>query len=408
VAVIELDREWTFAAAAAVPPPRRAGRLTLLVLVAVLVLGGAATPARPQAPLASVADSGRDVFEIVGNALYIAEPETGNQARLRGYRLPGASRLWDTLVPVPVGVLYPTVSGGVLLGQAYRGPAGFAQVVALDAGTGRLLWRQEGEIDWVRSGSVLIGPGPGGSRVRNVDLRTGAVLWSRAQWAGSAEATASPPAGRGDRIVLQGPNGGVEVLDADTGAVRASAPVPPGLGLYVVGDQVLVPQRRDGADMLGAYDLDTLARRWLVPLPGPATFVSDCGDLLCVTGIGILTVLRPSDGSTPWPAGRWMSARAAGRYLLADGPEPAVLDARTGAVRLRLTGWTWLRGSRLLVRQTGALAFATLDTGGTAPRLRPVGPFAGVGATPCTTSDGYLSCRTVAGRLGIWRVSSVA
>lgn len=424
MAVIEIDREWTVAAAPPVAPPRRSARLAVLGLLAALLLGGAGAPARPLPPFASVADSGRDTFEIIGNTLYVAEPEVGNQARLSAYRLSGehaarstvARRLWSTLLPVPVGVLYPVVADGVLLGQAYRGPAGFAQVVAVDSGTGRILWRQEGEIDWVRgaAGQVIVGPGPGASRVRDLRLRTGEVLWSRAQWAGSAEATASPPTGGGDRVVLQVPPSGVEVLDADTGEVRARAPVPPGLGLYVVGDQVLVPMRRNGSDVLAAYGLDRLAQRWLVPLPGPATFVSDCGALLCVTGIGVLTVLRPSDGGTPWPAGRWMSANPAGRYLLADGPDPAVLDAGTGTVRLRLAGWSWLRaspdrGSRVLVRRgtpDGPLVFAVLDTSGAQPRLHPVGPLAGARATPCAAAYGYLACRTLSGRIALWHYPS--
>jgi PQQ-like domain len=412
VAVIEVDREWTVAAQAA-PPPNRRARFAALGLLVALLLGGAAAPAHPVPALASVPDSGRDMFEIVADTLYVAEPEPRDQSRVSAYRLPRGDRLWSTLLPVPVGVLYPEVAGGVLLGQAYRGPAGFAQVVALDTGTGRLLWRREGEVDWVRaaSGQVLVGPGPGATRVRDLRLRTGEEVWSQAQWSGSAEAAASPPAGGADRVVLQSSRGGVQVLDADTGHVLADAAVPPGLGLYLVGDQVLVPLRQNGADVLAAYDLATLAPRWVVALPGPATFVADCGALLCVTGIGILTVLRSDDGANPWPAGSWTSANPVGRYLLADGPDPAVVDAGTGAVLLRLSGWSWLRaspdgGGRVLVRRPareGPLVFAVLDASGAHPRLQLVGTPIGVRSTLCQAAYGYLACRTVDGRIGIWR-----
>lgn len=407
MALIEVDREWTAATVPDQPPRGGLGYAVALSLLLALQLGGAAPPARPLTPLATIADSGRDVYEIVGDTLYLAEPVPDDRSLVTAYALPGAQKRWSTMLPVPIGVLDPTVADGVLLGQAYRGPAGFAQVVAMDAGTGRILWRQEGQINWVRGhGQLLVEPGPGATLIRDLDLRTGAVLWSRSEWRGSAEVAASPPAAAGDRVVVQVPDGGLAVLDATTGRTLARGPVPPGIGLYVIGDEVLVPLRVAGTDVLAGYDLGTLERRWLVTLPGPATFIADCGHLLCVTCIGMLTVLRAADGTRAWPASSWNSASPAGRYLVADGPTPAVLDTGTGASRLSLAGWSVLGtpdGTRVLVRAGSPSYAGLLVFDGSAPALRPLGPLDPVRPTTCQAASGYLACRLLAGQLSIWR-----
>lgn len=414
-------------------PPRRRrplSRRTALILAGLLLvvtMGGAAVPRRGLTGLFAVPIEVSSAHLLDGDTLYVS-----HDARIDAYRLPDGTRRWTTPAPRPVGLFLPVPAAGVVLaGYATGDPTG---MLALDARTGRVLWRDDR--------SRLLGALSSPSRallvrlddLRAVDLPTGRTVWERPRALGMGltvsgrDPTLAVPA----RLAFDSGGGVTEVVDAGTGTVVARSRLeshwplaPPGqaagsgpLSGYllaarsVVGGRLFVARSQGGSTMIDAYDLVTLAHQWRTQVSRPAFFVTACGPVLCVAGYGPTTGLDPRSGAVLWDSGKWRDVRGlpGGRLLVSgsDSGEPtSVMDATGLRPLLRLPGWRPLLGSArrswLVGRDTGGLRtwFAVLDPAG--PAIHPFGWVSGVQTGQCEYGDAYLACPTVGNQLQVWR-----
>lgn len=446
VAVIDLGEARRGPTAAAPYPWRarysrhaRRARRALPVLVCLLLLvalGGAAPPGYRLFPLFSVPVGSSDVYVLSGDTLYVMYQE-----RVVAYRVPSGIRLWESaptgrrealITPVPdAGIVLFAPVGGT--GTPADPPAG---ILALDAGTGRVRWR-DGQADmslplFGTRLAVLVHP----DRLVAADLSSGRTVWQRSRlsdlvvpfgwrvWDG-------PP-----RIVFDAADGTTDVVDAVTGALvtrnrlpakpaQAGTAVNPGFDGFpswtqtIVGNRLVVSARQGSATVLDAYDLDTLAHRWRTRLDAGVFFTQDCRPVLCVEGPDAVTGVNLGTGGVLWRTDRWTQVRplAGGRLLMSTSPtDPpaAVVDAGTLRPLLALdAGYpvgdaVWPDHALIAWRSDPVTtAFATVQAAGSAgsPASRPrvLARVPGVLPDTCSATSRYLVCAVVGDRLRFWR-----
>jgi outer membrane protein assembly factor BamB len=429
--VIELGNDWSVPENQ--PRPWRTARSLragLVVLVTVLLLGGAA-PARsaPFAPVTSIPVTSipTDVA-LTTDAVYVIERHLGGSV-VRAYTLTGGGPRWSVELTDPMDGLTPTPDGLALVAVAYG--ASSSNVTALDAATGKLLWqRPPATVMQVTNEAVVLtryGPATkaGGAEpvaVSAVRLRTGVPIWS---YPLSSAVTFASTAGdtwhQGpDRLVLAAPNGTVTVVDSRTGALLARESVAsgavvtgqaPAVDVTTSGDRVLVFYHTGASAVLASYDFG-LHLRWQVTHDGSTGHLTQCGRVVCMQQQdGRLSVIDPGDGRILWRTTSWAWAQSVGVNRLitsSNGPEGqlALVEAGTGRQLADLGGWTELptqpllftRGDRSTPFRTW---FAILDL--ESATLRPVGFLDGIVAEGCRVAFGYLACVTLRHPLMVWR-----
>ena len=209
---------------------------------------------------------------------------------------------------------------------------------AIDADTGRVLWRSPGGITELAPDAALIVRYAADRRtalLRLVSLRSGSLVWARPIEVGATWRTldGAPAAAGTRRLVIVAGSGTATTVRFDTGktVARAGLNIPPRLWegnhredyrddfveISAIGDGLYVVSGHDGVVTLTAYDGETLAVRWRSTGIPPGR-VEPCGSVLCVTDLSVL-------GSDP-------SAVDAAREIVA-------IDPRTGAKRWSSTVW---------------------------------------------------------------------
>jgi outer membrane protein assembly factor BamB len=244
------------------------------------------------------AGSGADVWvALLGDRVLVQDAEGSHLRSLEhGEELAEA----DAGV-LPVAALAEDATLGVDLSEAGTFP------VVVSDGDGSERLRLEG---WF-AGPMTIDPRTPAVLVRSEegalaghDVRDGTALWTRPReeasstWSGMPD---TPLAQVGHRLVLAGPDGGIEVLDVRDGtllwssedlAVWAQGAISDGRSVVVPGVRG-DPGSEDARPVLVALDLRDGTEVWSVPLAAPAFAVHAVGGLLVVEGEAGVVALRP-------------------------------------------------------------------------------------------------------------------
>ncbi len=196
-------------------------------MVCLLMVGVAAGSAAPEPAFRlvdSVPATSGDSYSLSGNRLFLVRSTIpAGRSSIDAYRLPDGRRLWQARFPAQVHAFPVTAPVGVMLTEGTRPQQQPQQLTALDAATGRVLWRlPDAELyerpDTIGSRALVLADLSGGPRqLRLLDMRSGAAVWSRPLPAGTrADVLASR------RLVLQAPDGTAQILDEDTGRLLVS------------------------------------------------------------------------------------------------------------------------------------------------------------------------------------------
>ena len=241
---------------------------------------------------------------------------TGEQIAAQPPRPAGDTVLAPT-DPVTTKVVMP--DGGEYL---YLSPR---NTVALDARTGKELWRTAGNaMPSAGTGTALV---VGDGELRVVRLRDGGEIWRRST-APLAGWTPLPDYLHPETIATAGQDGLLSVFGYADGKLRATSKVPwetktrsatlipAGPNLAVIRDD---PSRDSTTTVYSADDLEPL---WT------AGYLSPCGELLCSVAIDGVAGRDPATGHEVWtaPAARNMFPVGGDRVLLAQN-----IDAVRGA-----------------------------------------------------------------------------
>jgi hypothetical protein len=240
--------------------------------------------------------------------------------------------------------------------------------------------------------------------------------WSAGRWGADGRTGAGP------RSVTVWPSGRVAVRDLETGRVVAAAdlgvPESGNRWFQLAGDLFLAAVIVDGVDVVTAYGLPALDRRWTVPVGLAGGYVSaDCGGALCLfSQTSGLRVVDPATGATRWADARWQTIETVGGRLLAySWPDSrrattAVLDPASGGELLDLGRWTALEpvasgGQTRAVRldpATGRAWFAVVDV--EALQVRVLFSAPGI-AGDCQAGERVVVCRRLDASFGVWRLA---
>ncbi|WP_433084619.1 PQQ-binding-like beta-propeller repeat protein [Dactylosporangium sp. CA-052675] len=366
------------------PVRRGRGRLAALVVAvlaaALLVADG---PPRDGRPLFTLADRVLDA-RLAGGLLFVSRYEDGGPGRFEA-RTVGGRLLWSRpRAGENEGLAF--AAGDVLVLTSVYGlqSAQEATATALDRRTGAQLWHRSASVVAGSAGPVVVLEDVDGvtrpytrvgtdrpTRLLGVDLRTGAAAWEQTLPAGSLVsydiADLRPDTlGSIDELTT---GGTLRRRDPRSGAVTTSTPLA-GLGgnasgSAVYGDRVVVG--RIGLRGADVYDLASGRLLWRFDQPDGGPFPCGPGRWCAVGGDGIHG-LDAASGRGVWDVGQYNDLFAfSGDLIVAGGlgnstsltHEPVVLaiDARTGAVAHRLTGWvgtSFTVGPRSVVTHTDA------------------------------------------------------
>ncbi|GGK88122.1 outer membrane protein assembly factor BamB family protein [Mangrovihabitans endophyticus] len=414
--VIDLDR-----VAPAHAPGRRGHRspharayLVAAVLLAMAVLGGSASPARPLR--VAFTDTGATAaFALTSTALFTADTQIGVDARvaLRAYTLGTGAQRWESRLPDMVWGIDPVAGTGVLMVTA----TGATRAAFLDADTGRLLWRLDlsrAAVLRATAAGVLVSSGDhAATTLRLADLRSGATRWSRSlaadSWVDAGDAELPAP----DRVIAVAPDGHATVLRLADGADLSSAELPGAARLTRLGDRLYAVESRLDGKTLTAYRLSDLRRLWTTSAV-PLGRLSWCGPYVCDTTDAGMTILDGNDGAVRWSVRRWQlgygstaTALPGPLRLIAidyqDSPARALLDPGSGAVVADL-GHTTVVGRVLLRTDTGQPArtwIQRMDAWGGTHAIAAV-----TVAAPhhCAAAGDYVACPNPAGQVVVWRL----
>jgi outer membrane protein assembly factor BamB len=429
--IIELDPEWTPDAA---PRPRRNRRRQALSagvavsLLLTLILGGSTRPEPALRHLVLVPAVVGDPFVLAGDHVFVV---TYSYTTVIDYQLPSGRPLWRATLPDPATSLRLQVSAGVVLTEMGDPSQGSSRVLALDAGTGHELWRAS-DADLVAGTGdphVLLMPvDPAGPRrLRSVDPRTGAPLWSVA-----VEQRSDVVMGTG-WLALRSSDGLTRIIDEDGGRVTASrqltdppvtdpliptaAPPVGSPGMFVVGNILFATYLYANTTTVAAYRADTLTPLWRTTVDDVVFSATDCGAVLCLHAAQSLIAVTPATGTIRWNINAWSDAVAWGRWLRAsdftgDGrTRLALLDPDTGAIRLDLGDWfpvpqTGGDTPTLLARsQVGRLGTWVAATGDDPTRLHLLDWLPDAVTDECrldAVDRIYLVCPTHTGNIHVW------
>jgi hypothetical protein len=418
------------------PLPRGELRRVLVALVAICCVLTVTGSARPEprglvqlwsAPYSPDADG----YRIAGDTIYLLS-RVGDR-RLTAHDLRTGAVRWSSPAVESAGWI-ATVEDGVLLMPAgittvnHQEPDGtnysreFSRdTVAVDAATGRQLWRQPGEVMTTRDDRVLLlewsGNGERARGLRMVRLRDGGTLWTRDRGDLASWAIDLSPGARPDRLVTVAGRGRAEVLSLTDGSVVTTGTLPwPATSrtddysaVTVQNRQLFLDQTLRTKTWVTSYDTDTLRRQWRVDLTSPGGSYG-CGPVVCINDGDSTYGHDWATGARLWrldgPAGTY--PLAGGRLLVEEqnGTRRALMDAVTGRRLADLgTGmpvWDSLsRASPYLVQHTmqppGLTSVSRFDPAtGEVTLLGAIPPTLEFG---CQSEAGLLVCPTRENRL---------
>ena len=412
------------------PMPYRAvlGGLSVL-LVALLV--GAVHRGPPPAPVIIGARLGDTMFVGENEVFVVSAGDelfgTPVQKKIiTGYALPSGELVSRTTVAVSGAIFSVAAAGPVVLVSYQVNTVGAEATVALTEGTDRALWRRPSRMlaASARDGLVLLrenSPEAGDVTWAGIDLASGVVRWSLRQPARGFTAAAGYADGFPHLLVTATTDGDLEVRDAVSGRVTATARAPvrsqqvgADVPVWPIADLVLVGAPRGTT----AYALPTLAQRWHSPADLAGRWVQDgCSTSICaLSWRGGLVALDPVTGRQRWSDPRWSYVEQIGPYLLATRTAPiaaeqtvSVLDPVTGRVRGSFGVWHPIGGAAAdgtviaLHEESGGdtVWYARLDPATLA--VRPLGR-ADLVSGDCQTTEAVLICRRIDASIGIWRL----
>ncbi|NDV01640.1 PQQ-binding-like beta-propeller repeat protein [Pseudoroseicyclus tamaricis] len=232
---------------------------------------------------------------------------------------PSGAALWQRDL-TPVGENSSDASGGGLAadgGQLFAA-TGFGQLVAMDAATGTVQWRQDlgvpgGSAPLVSGDLVYVSAR--GSLAMALDRVSGRIVWQRTGTQSAANfAGGAGPAISGDVLVMPFPSGEVMGLFPQGGLNRwssvvgggragealAVATVDIGADPVIVGDVVYVG---NVTGRLAALGLQTGERLWTATEGATSPVEVAGGSVFLVNDLGELVRLDASDGSVIWRVG---------------------------------------------------------------------------------------------------------
>lgn len=405
------------------PRQRRAFGVVGALVLALLAAGAA--PVRPTLAMlelpAGIGD--RHVISDSTDAVYLLSPSVDALGRgereIVKYRVPDGREVWRTRVSTEGPFRTGVAEGDVLflLAEAYE-----PETIALDAGTGKVLWRRAGWLGGNDSGQVLLSHDPREEETAlyvALDPRTGVERWSLA--VPREEMVLYDE----ERLVRWRRDGAVEVRDLRTNDVVIRGQVPPpeldplvdgNPGVQIVDGLLLVAGKVGQRPITTAYHLDDLRVAWQADIDLMDQYVNgECADdsTLCVGGVepGVRVIERAT-GRTRWVSAEWHWLWRVGAALLAFGspPEPsriAVIDPADGREIADLGQWGTLP---MASNRDGRLYAARTDPGTGRSWIAELDPVAGVthvlGVVPdsfaCETSRIVITCRRAGGAVAVW------
>jgi hypothetical protein len=405
-------------------------------LAALTVLLGATLTASvhrvPPAPPVIVEARLGDMTYVTPDRLFVvsAGPQLVASAAVQNkivsaYELPRGELVSRTTVAV-AGPIFDVMAAGPAILVSYQiDSTGTEATVALTAGTDRALWRRPSRLLAVSEadGLVLLReniPQVGGINWYGLDLMTGDVRWSLQQPMRGFITEAGYVHGFPRLLVTATIAGDIEVRDAVSGAVTATAKVPvrdqqagADVPVWPAGDLILV----GAPEGTTAYTLPGLVQRWHSSSDLAGRWVQpDCVTLICSLNWqgGVLALDRVT-GTKRWADSRWNYADQAGRYLLASEnsgdqrPVVMVLDPDTGRVLGDFGPWHTIggAGSDGLVfglheqARDNTVFYAVLDPANHGVRV--LGAAAEVSGD-CQRAGEVLVCRRIDASVGIWQL----
>jgi len=320
--------------------------LAVLSIAGLLVIAGSARgPAAGVRPLWTIDDfRGDDSVVLAGQTAYVSRLAVG-RPQVAAYDLAGGKLRWTAVTGEQIGTQPTRPAGDIVLAPTdpvtskvampdggeylYLSPR---TTVALDARTGKELWRTAGNaMPSAGTGTALV---VGDGALRLVRLRDGGEIWRRSM-AAPAGWTPLPDYRHPEAIATAGQDGLLSVFGYADGKLRATSKVPwetrtrsatllpAGRNLAVIRDD---PSRDSTTTVYSADDLRPL---W------SAGYLSPCGELLCSVAVDGVIGRDPATGREVWsaPDARNMFPAGDNRVLLAqnlDLTKDQLVDSRTG------------------------------------------------------------------------------
>jgi hypothetical protein len=380
----------------------------VLVAASVLWLGGAGPPGPDLAPEHIV----EGVFDrlILDSTHAFTVRGKSASSRIDAYGLGNGVHLWSTAVRGTV--IRVLVESGVLLVSA-------DDLVALDAVTGRVRWRQRSaSLLGNAAGVAVVPPTPG--VLGGLDIGTGEPRWA-ADISPSARTVIEYEPGR-PRIIEMADwyhDGTLDLRDPVTGELRRHLLI--GRGADSVSDAYLV----GGSLLLG--ETESAGIRWYEGQNGDAgslpkigytstAGVVRCGAYACIGNNGGLTAIDLATGRQVWHVDHWNVLRSLTPSVavafdatgVEGGYTGALIDPATGRVLDALTGWqptdaTLGTQVALWHRMPAGGVLMAVHNGQTGLRL-VVGRLAGWQSAPtCELNATFLACYG-GEEMAVWRL----
>ncbi|MEU8232083.1 hypothetical protein AB0C12_21060 [Actinoplanes sp. NPDC048967] len=327
----------------------RALLVAIVTAVSVLTVTGSARP-----DPSGLTELWSIPFELGGGA-YTLTPDSvyvltqAGQDRLSAYDLRTGGLRWSHPAPddsswlsgiragallLPTGLstaTYEDADGSTVTRELNRDTA------AVDTVTGRLLWRQAGELinaaddralltEWNQAGDQI-------TTIRAVRLSDGSTIWSRPAGDIGSWSTDNAPGARADRLVTVTAKGRAEVLDLHDGSLVATGTFPwrpesasenDYTTVTVDGRQLYLERSEGDTSTVTAYDTDTLRQLWRIDGTAPGGAYG-CGPVVCLNGTDDTTGHDRATGEV-----RWRIPGAANGFPLLNGLL-LVGDDETGA-----------------------------------------------------------------------------
>ncbi|MEU7901765.1 PQQ-binding-like beta-propeller repeat protein [Actinoplanes sp. NPDC049118] len=330
-----------------------------VAIVCVLTVTGSARP-EPHGPArlwSTPFREGADTFMVAGGGAYVLSQSGGT--RLTAHDLRTGVVRWSNPVPDNADVLGLIQAGVLLLPAAhttvrFKDPDGLEvyrefsrDTIAVDAVTGRQLWRRPGELAAATGDRALLTEwNDDGSRVRAMQMvrvADGGTVWSRRAADLETWVTDGRFQIRADRLVTASAKGDVEVFDLADGSPVSAATLPWGrppaqdsraTALTVEGHRLYVEHSDQERTTVTAYDTETLRRLWHIEPRSPGGAFG-CGPVLCLNGPDGTAGYDRDTGELRWriPGSANAFPLVTGQLLVDDdesGARHHLIDAATG------------------------------------------------------------------------------
>jgi hypothetical protein len=402
---------------------------------------------------------------VLGDRLLVTSIDPGadrvSRWLLSAYEMPTGRHLWTTRYQSPSGELTRVRrAGDVVLVNGRPNSAGAASTIVLDATTGQTRWIAPAALVIAGDGATGVvteadgppratdnaangdratdngvdegggttadvisgtaGPSDGtaggaadaasgqAQTVRGLDLATGRELWRTVTALGTAVLAA--PDGR---VLLLDQRGRAQLRAARDGRVELARTVSDGGSPVVLGDSLLLRDRRGGTPGVVAYDLATLDERWSRGIPDGLGRLTECGPLICFPADRSILAVDPATGAAAWQLEQTDLVVDFGSYLVtfevgtSGNGTARIVHPTTGRTIGPLSDWeTALDGrgdSAFLGVRSGADGrtwFAVLPPPADALRVLGTVPQR---VTGCVGGTANIVCRNGTGSLAIWR-----